>query len=324
MLRLLPFLAALITSLLLASSITAAPRRLTPQFQIYLPQILTSPRCAPTPPWEVPLVLPTVPLAFIDAGDIWLFHATNCSVEVLTHGANTFAFAWSPDATRIAFVSSDAFTQESAIKVVRLADHQVITLIRWTDGHSAGSPSWSPDGQRIAFDLGFLDGTEAHSSIMVMQANGTQIQQLSATGYDFAPDWSPDGRRIAFISVPYVGAEGKLYLMRADGRNVTPLTGGLGVVSRVVWSSDGTRLALSKADWSGALFVIAASGGAKTLLPAPQGGLLNELGGWSPDGRQFVYEQVYAHGSLLAVIKVDGSAFHGLWISGTRPEWAPR
>jgi TolB protein len=264
------------------------------------------------------LVLPTVPLAFIDADGIWLFHSTNCSVEQLMQGSNIFAFGWSPDATRIAFTSTD----ERAIKVVRLADHQVTTLIRWTDRHSPGQPTWSPDGQRIAFDLS--DGTGDHSAIMVMQANGTQVQQLSAIGYDYAPDWSPDGRRIAFISVPKVGAEGKLYVMRADGRNVTPLTDGLGIGARVVWSPDSTRLALSRADWAGALYVIAASGGAKTRLPAPSGGYGNGLGGWSPDGRQFVYQQVYVHFSPLAVINVDGSAYQGLPVNGSAPRWAPR
>jgi Tol biopolymer transport system component len=317
-------LASLVVSLLLLSSTTAAPRRLTPQFHMHLPQIHTSARCAPSPPGEVPLVLPTVPLAFIDAGDIWLFHSTNCSVEPLTQGANTFAFAWSPDATRIAFISPDPGSNESAIKVVRLADHQVTTLIRWTDGHSPGNPTWSPDGQRIAFDLYFFDGTAEFSSIMVMQANGTQVQQLSAVGYDFNPDWSPDGRRIAFISAPHLGAEGMLYVMHADGRNVTSLTDGLGVLPRVAWSPDGTRIALSGADSSGDLFVIAAGGGAKTRLAAPQGGLLNQLGGWSPDGRQFVYEQLYAHRSDVAVINVDGSAYHIVPINGKRPEWAPR
>jgi Tol biopolymer transport system component len=314
-------LASLVLSLLLLSSTTAASHRLTAQFQIYLPHIDTSERCAPPLPGGGPLVVPTLPLAFIDADDIWLFHATNCSVEALTQGANTFAFAWSPDATQIAFSSVDPRSNERAIKVVRLADHQVTTLIRWTDGHSPGEPTWSPDGKRIAFDLAFPD---VSSSIMVMQANGSQVQQLSATGYDVNPDWSPDGRRIAFISVPSVSAEGKLYVMRADGRNVTPLTGGLGVVSRVVWSPDGTQLALSKADCCGDLFVIAASGGAKTPLPTPVNGLLNELGGWSPDGHQFVYEQVYAHGSLLTVMSVDGSAYYILPIDGKRPQWAPR
>src|SRR5690349_11756474 len=98
-------LATLVVSFLLLNSTIAAPHRLTPQFQIYLPHIDTSERCAG--PWVGPLVLPTVPLAFIDDGDIWLFHAANCHVERLTQGSNTAAFAWSPDATGIVFTSAD-------------------------------------------------------------------------------------------------------------------------------------------------------------------------------------------------------------------------
>ena len=100
----------LVVSFLLLNSIIAALRRVTTQFLRYLPQINTSAQCAPIPPWEVPLALPTVPLAFINAEDIWLFHSTNCSVELLTQDSHTFAFAWSPDATRIALIMDAGYS----------------------------------------------------------------------------------------------------------------------------------------------------------------------------------------------------------------------
>jgi Tol biopolymer transport system component len=94
--------------------------------------------------------------------------------------------------------------------------------------------------------------------------------------------------------------------------------------SGVAWSPDGTRLALSRADGSGGLFVIAAGGGAKTRLAAPQGGGPNLLGGWSPDGRQLAYEQTWVHFSYATVINVDGSGYRILPINGDSPKWAPR
>jgi len=324
-------LAALVVSLLLVGSSIAAPRRVSTQFFMYLPHIDTSAPCTVSWPPEVPLVLPAFILAFLDAGDIWLFHPTTRSVERLTQDTNISAFAWSPDATRIVFTSLDPRSKATALKVVRLADHRVTTLIGWTDGRSPGNPTWSPDGKRIAFDMYFYDGVEEHSSIMVMQANGTQVQQLRASGYDFDPDWSPDGRWIAFISMPNLNDLGTLYVMNADGTNPTPLTDGLWVTSRLAWSPDGTRIAFTGYCTEGGvtsglsdIFMIAAGGEARTPLAAPGGAGPNQIGDWSPDGRQFVYEQTYGHGSFLAVINVDGSGYSILPINGSRAAWAPR
>src|SRR4051812_3340206 len=77
-------LAALVVSLLLVGSSIAAPRRVSTQFFMYLPHIDTSAPCTVSWPPEVPLVLPAFILAFLDAGDIWLFHPTTRSVERLT------------------------------------------------------------------------------------------------------------------------------------------------------------------------------------------------------------------------------------------------
>jgi TolB protein len=62
---------------------------------------------------------------------------------------------------------------------------------------SGGSPAWSPDGKRIAFDE---FGDQARQQIFVMDANGYNVRQLTdspnwSCGH---PAWSPDGKQIAF------------------------------------------------------------------------------------------------------------------------------
>ena len=71
-----------------------------------------------------------------------------------------------------------------------------------------GSPSWSPDGSRIAFQhseyLSSRDGNSQIyvSQIYVMNADGTGQTNLTNTDtHDIAPSWSPDGSRIAFHSL---------------------------------------------------------------------------------------------------------------------------
>ena len=52
------------------------------------------------------------------------------------------------------------------------------------------APSWSPDGQRIAFEAK-IDGRFA---IVVMNADGTGLRRLTTgPADDFASSWSPDG-----------------------------------------------------------------------------------------------------------------------------------
>ena len=73
-------------------------------------------------------------------------------------------------------------------------------LSSFEEGHgwAAGSPSWSPDGKRIAFDA---YGRDQSTSIYVLDVRGGEPLRLTASGsVDAVPAWSPDGRWIYFSS----------------------------------------------------------------------------------------------------------------------------
>ena len=68
------------------------------------------------------------------------------------------------------------------------------------NGYPDGSPSWSPDGGRIAFEFSTVT---AIAEIYVMNADGTGVERLTDNdSEDDWPAWSPDGGRIAFYSQP--------------------------------------------------------------------------------------------------------------------------
>src|SRR5205823_5669879 len=71
--------------------------------------------------------------------------------------------------------------------------------------HSARDlfPSWSPDGTKIAFqsDRDKFGGVqESQPNIFVMDADGSNVTQLTTSGNALQPDWSPDGTKIAYIT----------------------------------------------------------------------------------------------------------------------------
>ena len=91
------------------------------------------------------------------------------------------------------------------------------------------SPSWSPDGKRIAF-VSRRDG-HVHpmgwptSEIYVMAANGGNQRRLTNNPFaDWSPSWSPDGKRIAFSSDRDRDGDFNIYVMDADGKNQQRLT----------------------------------------------------------------------------------------------------
>ena len=88
-------------------------------------------------------------------------------------------------------------------------------------------PSWSPDGQRIAF----YSYRDENWEIYVMNADGSgQTRLTDNPARDIRPSWSPDGRHIAFSSdrddpdPDDIDRIMSIYVMNVDGSDETRLT----------------------------------------------------------------------------------------------------
>lgn len=94
------------------------------------------------------------------------------------------------------------------------------------------TPSWHPDGNRIAFKRFFRDAEESH--IYVINIDDGQIEKLIEHAGN--PYFSPDGTRIAFQS-----HNGQIYVANADGTNPWMLSDEKGV-ELGGWSPDSRQI----------------------------------------------------------------------------------
>ena len=133
--------------------------------------------------------------------------------------------AWSPDGTRIAFVSDwAAFDFVADLYVVTLADGKVTQLTSgfrsWEDGPIPRyeQPAWSPDGRQLAV----IGCPSAYyncdsSTLLVMNADGSGERRLTSPRAG-TPTWSPDGRTIAFsVGALSRSTTGSIQWIRVDG-----------------------------------------------------------------------------------------------------------
>jgi Tol biopolymer transport system component len=139
------------------------------------------------------------------------------SLAVVARGSsNEVMGAWSPDGSRIVFVSDRDGNYE-----LYLADADGANAIRLTTTPDLAelSPEWTPDGRRIVY---VEQPVGARAQIRIMNSDGTASQALTTDrqGANLDPAVSPDGRTIAFTSTRDGNYE--VYLMAPDGSAQRP------------------------------------------------------------------------------------------------------
>jgi len=239
-------------------------------------------------------------IAFVsgrDGGDLWVVNVDGSGLTNLTEGRNvtpagwairaTQQLSWSPDGGRVAFaahnqginvINADGsrLVGISQLHPAPLEDEQgnVTDMIRVSLDLA---PSWSPDGERIAYKAG---AGELH----VMRADGTGDVWITGgtkgteVGY-FA--WSPEGKRIAFSPIA-----GHIYVVNSDGSCQTQLTAESDEhwAQGPSWSPDGTRIAYAS-NRAGRVdaYVMNDDGSAQTRLTESAAGAGVDSVTWSPN-----------------------------------------
>ena len=223
--------------------------------------------------------------------------------------------AWSPDGTRLAYVSFQ--TKKPVVYIHTLATKQRTVLSNFKGSNSA--PAWAPDGSRLAVVL-TKDGL---SQIYELRSDGSGARRLTqSSGIDTEPFYSPDGKYLYFTSDR--GGSPQVYRIPAAGGDAQRVTfaGNYNVSPRV--SPDGKTLAfLTRSEGR---FRIALMDMASQQVQILTDSDKDESPSFAPNGRLVLYATEVGGRGVLSAVSADGrvkqrlSGFAG---DVREPAWGP-
>jgi TolB protein len=222
--------------------------------------------------------------------------------------------AWSPDGTRIAYVSFE--DKRSKVYIQNIVENKREKIAEYNGINSA--PAWSPDGRQLALTLS-KDGSP---DIYVLDLGTRELRRLTRDPWiETEPSWSPDGKHIVFTSDR--SGRPQIYRMNVDGSGVQRLTFEGDYNARASYSADGKSLALiTRVRGRYHIATLALDSGALQILSDSP---MDESPSFAPNGRLILYATERQGRGVLASVSVDGRVRQTISEDGDirEPAWAP-
>jgi TolB protein len=156
---------------------------------------------------------------------------------------------WAPHGAHLVFAPGGHGS--SSLAIYSFATHTTRFVDLGEPGLGAGSPTWSPDGRRIAFVAGGTEGgphEDDGTDLYTIRPNGTGLTRVRATPrfFEDTPDWSPNGRRLLYQATATFEDFTGLYTIKLDGSDRRRIPAGW-YADSPVWGPAGARIAAYRA-----------------------------------------------------------------------------
>ncbi len=202
--------------------------------------------------------------------------------QITSNAADHDSPAWSPDGSKIAYVSG-ADDKDEAIYMMN-ADGSGAQRLTGNPS-SYIHPNWSRDGTKIIFcaDDDLHPPKKNASEIFSIDIKTREMKTLIRGGTNTYPSWSPDGEKIVFRRM--IGEmNSEVFVANSDGSGERNLTSHPAFDGWPAWSPDGAQIAFSSnrnANYQ--IFVMNADGSGVRLVANTEGRATEPR--WAPDGK---------------------------------------
>jgi len=224
---------------------------------------------------------------------------------------------WSPDGSKIAYVSFESGNSQIYIQDITTGARQLVA------SHPRGingAPAWSPDGSKLAIALSYVGNPE----IFVLDlASRRETRLTNNLAIDTEPVWAPDGQSIYFTSDR--SGRPQIYQMPATGGTPTRITfqGQSNYDADV--SFDGKQLAMVQGNgnvYRIAVMDLGLDGQVRFLSPGP----IDESPKFAPNASMLLYAATEGPRGVLYAVSADGMVRQRLMLADgdvREPAWGP-